>query len=354
MRKRMRIRSIYVRFTLLFLGIWWLMNIVTFGLIINTVAQNQKTNEFFQENINTEQNEKIRKRTGLVFLVTNATGTVLILLAVRSIVRPIKKLSEASKDVAKGNFDVEIESKGVDELGKLTADFNLMVKELKSIDEQRTEFVSNVSHEFRTPMTSIKGFANLLGKDDVTLEQRVEYSQIIVSESDRLIELATNLLKLSEIEHKIIREQSVLFSLDEQIRKTILILEPQWQKKNIQFDLDLEELSYQGEERLLAQVWLNLISNAIKFSNDGGKIEIKAYGTQAFIEVEIKDFGIGIADEEREQIFQQFYKTDASRSVEGNGLGLTIVKKIIAIFEGEIICESVVGEGTIFKIQLKK
>ena len=118
--------------------------------------------------------------------------------------------------------------------------------------------------------------------------------------------------------------------------------------------MDLEELSYQGEERLLAQVWLNLISNAIKFSNDGGKIEIKAYGTQAFIEVEIKDFGIGIADEEREQIFQQFYKTDASRSVEGNGLGLTIVKKIIAIFEGEIICESVVGEGTIFKIQLKK
>lgn len=216
----------------------------------------------------------------------------------------------------------------------------------------RKDFVSNVSHEFKTPITSIKGFAKLIRDGQLSNDQLLEYSDIIVNESERLSLLSSNLLKLSELDSKMIREQSTSFSLDEQIRKTILILEVQWSKKEIEFDIDLEQISITGDEHLLQEVWLNLIQNAIKFSNQNGIIKIGLYKNGDMVKVIITDHGIGIAEEDKQRIFERFYKGDKSRSKDGNGLGLVIAKKIVELSGGKLFFESELGKGTTFTVEL--
>jgi len=352
MKKSCFLKSIYAKFTIIFLGIWWLLNALTFG-VINIVMSNS-----FLTKLSIDRSElyyefhRIRMVTGLTFLFSSIVGTIIILIVVRGIVKPIKRLSTASKEVAKGNFDIEVKVKSKDEIGQLTADFNLMTKELKNIDFLRKDFVSNVSHEFKTPITSIKGFAKLIRDGQLSKDQMDEYSEIIVDESQRLSLLSSNLLKLSELDSKIIRGEATGFSLDEQIRKAILILEVQWSKKEIEFDIELEEATITGDEHLLQEVWLNLIQNAIKFSNQKGIIKIGLYKKSDKIKVEISDNGIGIADEDKERIFERFYKGDKSRSKEGNGLGLVIVKKIVELSNGKIDFESHLGKGTSFTVEL--
>ena len=352
MKKGLCFKSIYAKFTIIFLGIWWLLNASTFA-VINIVMSNS-----FLTKISVDRSElynefhRIRHITQATFLISSILGTVIILLVVRGIVKPIKRLSTASKEVAKGNFDTEVKIWSKDEIGQLTADFNLMTKELKNIDFMRKEFVSNVSHEFKTPITSIKGFARLIKDGQLSNDQINEYSEIIVDESERLSLLSSNLLKISELDSKVIHEQATLFSLDEQIRKTILILEVQWLKKEIEFDIDLEETKIMGDEHLLKEVWLNLIQNAIKFSNQKGIIKICIYKNIDNVKVEISDNGIGMAEKDKERIFERFYKGDKSRSKEGNGLGLVIVKKIIELSKGEINFESQLNKGSKFIVKL--
>jgi signal transduction histidine kinase len=295
---------------------------------------------------------RIRSATGLTFLLSAIIGTIIILIVVRGIVKPIKCISKASKEVAKGNFDIEVKIKSKDEIGQLTADFNLMTKELKNIDFLRKDFVSNVSHEFKTTITSIKGFAKLIREGQLSDDQISEYSGIIVNESDRLSLLSSNLLKLSELDSKMIREQATVFSLDEQIRKTILILETQWSKKEIEFDIELDEIVITADKHLLQEVWLNLIQNAIKFSSDKGIIKIILHKNGDMAKAEIADYGIGITDDDKGRIFERFYKSDKSRSKEGNGLGLVIVKKIVELSDGKIYFESKSGKGSTFTVEL--
>jgi signal transduction histidine kinase len=260
---------------------------------------------------------RIRRLIVLIFIISAIVGTFLILIAIRSVVKPIRRLSGASKEVAKGNFDVEVEITGIDELGQLTSDFNLMTKELKNIDVLRKDFVSNVSHEFKTPITSIKGYAKLINEGNLPDSQLKEYSEIIVNESERLSLLSSNLFKLSELDSQLIREQSTEFSLDEQIRKTVLLLEVLWEKKAIDLDINLEEIRIQADEALLQEVWLNLIQNAIKFSNQGGRIRIELHKNEYRAVFQIADTGIGIADSDKSRIFERFYKADKSRSRDG-------------------------------------
>ncbi|AIQ13016.1 sensor histidine kinase [Paenibacillus durus] len=352
MKKPRLLNSIYAKFAILFLLIWWVLNSLTFGVTINVIA-----NSFFDK-LSMDHDQlmaefrRVRMITGLVFLVSAAVGTIIILIAVRSIVKPIKRLSKASKEVAKGNFDIEVKVTSGDEMGQLTADFNLMTKELKNIDVLRKDFVSSVSHEFKTPITSIKGFAKLIRDNRLTDEQFSEYTEIIVNESERLSVLSSNLLKLSELDSKVIREQATVFSLDEQIRKAVLILEAAWSKKEIEFDIDLEEVIITGDEHLLQEVWLNLIQNAIKFSNQQGMIKIGLYRSGELVKVEIADHGIGIRAEDKERVFERFYKGDKSRSQDGNGLGLVIVKKIVEMSGGKVYFESEPGRGTTFIVEL--
>ncbi|MGB8452524.1 MAG: HAMP domain-containing sensor histidine kinase [Anaerocolumna sp.] len=357
MKKRFYFRSIYAKFAICFLSIWWLLNTLTFFAVIRILYNNhlldKLKNELDYMKVEyMEEVQRLRLLMGFTFLMSELVGTVLILFTVRYIVKPIKGLSEASREVAKGNFDVTISNNSMDEIGQLTADFNLMTKELKNIDILRKDFVSNVSHEYKTPITSILGYAKLIADNSLTEEQLKEYSGIIVNESERLAVLSTNLLRLSELDSKAIRDQSVLYSLDEQIRKIILLLEIQWSKKSMVFDIELEAIMFNGDKNLLSQVWLNLIQNAIKFSNQNGIIAIRLYKNQDAVIFHIKNQGIGISEEDKPHIFERFYKGDKSRSKEGNGLGLVLVKKIIDLSDGTIFFDSIPDKGTTFVVEL--
>lgn len=352
MKKRFYLKSIYTKFALIFLGIWWFLNSLTFWVVMGIMKNSVFTElpvdriEFFEEF------QRIRFATGLTFQMSAVIGTIIILLAVRKIVKPIKLISEASKEVAKGNFDIQVIIKSNDEIGQLAADFNLMAKELKSLDSIHKDFVSNVSHEFKTPITSIKGFAKLIKDGQLSDDQLQEYSDIIINESARLSLLSSNLLRLSELDSKSILEQATKFSLDEQIRNSLSILEADWTKKNLDLDIDLEKIAYLGDEHLLQQVWLNLIQNAIKFSNENGVIKVSLHQSDGVIRVDIADNGKGISDEDKERIFERFYKADKSRSRDGSGLGLAIVKKIVELSSGKIYFKSEQGKGSIFTVEL--
>jgi len=352
MKKPFHRQSIYARFAIIFLGIWWLLNSLTFGVVLKVMSNSSFSQQAFDRYEFFDEFKRMRTVTSMVFLISAVVGTIIILLAVRSIVKPIKRLSKAAKEVAKGNFEIEVKVQNTDEIGQLTTDFNLMTRELRNIDILRKDFVSNVSHEFKTPITSIKGFAKLIRDGKLSGDQIVEYSEIIVDESERLSLLSSNLLKISELDSKVIREQSKLFSLDEQIRKTILILENLWSKKEIEFDIELDKVSISGDEHLLQEVWLNLIQNAIKFSEQKGIIKISIDKKDDIVKVGITDHGRGIAKEDQSHIFERFYMGDKSRSKSGNGLGLVIVKKIVELSNGRIYFESNPEKGTSFFVEL--
>ncbi len=279
-------------------------------------------------------------------------GATLIALFVKRVVGPVLKLTWATKEVAKGNFDLQLEYQSDDEIGQLTENFNKMTRELKSIEYLRKDFITNVSHEFKTPIASIQGFAKLLQNDNLPAEEKREYTHIIVEEAARLSNLSSNILKLSKLENQEIVKRAILFSLDEQIRKSILLLEHEWNKKNIQFDLELDKIEYSGDEELLEQVWLNLIGNAIKFSNINGKIRIRLNQTARAVIVQIRDHGIGMSDETITRIFEKFYQGSKTRSHEGSGLGLSLVKRILDLYGGNIQVESKPSAGTTFIVEL--
>ncbi len=277
-------------------------------------------------------------------------GSVLFLFAGKIVVNPTKKLIKATEKVAAGDFDIELENHRTDEMGILISSFNTMAKELKSIEILRNDFISDISHEFRTPLTSIEGYTKLLG--DCNEEERKEYVDIIVGETKRLSILATNILTLNRIDNQNTSTPMENFVMDEQIRRAILLLENKWVGKDIKLEIDLENIQYRGNPNLLYQVWINLIDNAIKFSPKGETIEIKLYEEQRDIIFSIKDNGIGISKEEQKRIFDKFYKSDKSRNTDGNGLGLSIVKRIIDIHKGDILLKSNIDEGTNIMVRL--
>ena len=284
-------------------------------------------------------------------LIPIVLGTVIIFLATITVVKPIKLISEASKKVASGDFSIQLPVKGNTEVSELTRNFNLMVKELSANEYLHKEFVSNVSHEFKTPITSLKGYAKLLKSDDLTDDKRQEYADIIISESERLSNLSSKLLKLSEVENETIRNKKEHFSLDEQIRDAILLLQNEWEKKNLELDVDMEEVTINGCKELMILVWINLISNAIKYSRQGDLLKITLRQTDNIM-IEIRDSGIGMTKEDAGKIFQRFYKADKSRNSTGTGLGLSIVKKIIEIHNGMIYVDSELGKGSKFVVEL--
>lgn len=294
----------------------------------------------------------VGSRTWVTITSFILTGAVLIVLFGKKAVKPIVDLTHATQEVAKGNFDIQVENRSNDEIGQLTQNFNKMTRELKNIEYLRKDFISNVSHEFKTPIASIQGFAKLLQNGNLSEEEKEEYTDIIVEETARLSNLSSNILKISKLENQEILEQKVKFSLDEQIRKCILLLEHNWSKKNIEFDIDLDRTEYLGDEELLQQVWINLISNSIKFSHDNGKIDISLKNLDSHIEVKVIDYGIGMSKETANRVFEKFYQGDKTHSSEGNGLGLPLVKRILDICGGSITVESELNKQTSFIVNL--
>lgn len=313
-------------------------------------------NKMIISNINLETNMLERLISGVLetIIIAAIIGVLLVIVVARHIIKPIKKINKATEKVAKGDFSVNLETNRKDEIGELTTNFNKMVKELNNIEYLSKEFMSNVSHEFKTPIASIQGFAKLLKDEKTTEEEKKEYIDIIIEESERLTNLANNIQSLSKIENKEILSTNEEIVLDEQIRKCIVILNQKLEEKNIDISMEGENITLFGNEDLLQQVWINLINNAIKYTNENGKIEICIKENKNYIEVQVKDNGIGIEKEKQERIFEKFYQVDSSHGAEGNGLGLAIVKKIIDLHEGEIELKSDYGKGSIFIVKLPK
>ncbi|SCY75632.1 sensor histidine kinase [Alkaliphilus peptidifermentans] len=294
----------------------------------------------------------VASRVWFSILLYVLIGTLLIMLLAKRVVKPILKLTSATQEVAKGNFDIQVGNESKDEIGQLTHNFNKMTRELKNIEYLRKDFITNVSHEFKTPIASIQGFAKLLQKGNLSEQEKEEYTNIIVEETSRLSNLSSNILKLSKLENQEIVDKKAVFSLDEQIRKCILLLEYEWSKKNIEFDLELDKVQYQGDEELLQQVWINLLSNAIKFSSKDSIIKISLKQTATITCIKITDYGIGMSEETILRIFEKFYQGDKAHSYEGNGLGLPLVKRIVDLNEGNVYVESRLNTGTTFTIEL--
>ncbi|MEK4059031.1 MULTISPECIES: HAMP domain-containing sensor histidine kinase [Paenibacillus] len=303
------------------------------------------------------ENENIVNRMMLfVLLLVLLLGSICILIAARYLVEPIKALTNATKRLAKGDFEVELKVNRVDEIGDLTQSYVEMAGELKQLEQMRQDFVSNVSHEIQTPLTSISGFAKALRSDDLVVEEeRSEYLDIIIAESDRLSRLSDNLLKLASLDSEHHPFEAGSFTLDEQIRTVVVTCEPQWSAKGIVIDLELPvAVKIKGDEDQLKQVWMNLLSNSIKFTPQGGNIRIGIDVDATEISVIISDNGIGISPEEFSAVFQRFYKVDKSRNGinNGNGLGLAIVKKIVSLHQGSIEVDGAVGGGTTIIVRL--
>jgi signal transduction histidine kinase len=279
-------------------------------------------------------------------------GIVLFAYVSTIIIKPIKRLSTAMKVVGQGEYNVQVEHATNDEIGLLTKNFNQMTKELNKIETMRQEFIASVSHEIQSPLTSIRGFSAALKDDIVSEDKKIQYLTIIEKESTRLSQLSSNLLKLASLdsEHQTLTLQQ--YRLDEQIRHVVMALEPQWTKKNIEIDLDLSNVQMEADKDLLEQVWLNLVTNAIKYTPENGLVKISIHQKNEEIDVEIKDNGIGIAEEDQKYIFESFYKVDKSRTLKGSGLGLAITKKIVRLHEGAIRVESKKEQGSIFTVTL--
>jgi len=323
-----------------------------FGLKAYVMVQQQVLEIGLQPDSSLFSFTALRVWDALAFYI--AIGIILTMVLTKRVVRPIIRLTEATRRVATGNFDIELEVRSNDEIGLLTENFNRMVRELQNMEVLRKDFINNVSHEFKTPMASIKGFANLLKDPDMTEEERRDYLDIIVYETDRLAHLSSNLLKLSKLENQEIPELGETFSLDEQIRRAVLLLEGKWREKNLNFDIDMEKMTFQGSEELMQQVWLNLLGNAIKFSNPQGMIKINGVSEKDRLIIEIKDQGIGMNRETAKRLFEKFYQGNASHSSEGSGLGLPLVKRIIEIHKGTITVKSEIGEGSTLRIEIPK
>lgn len=288
----------------------------------------------------------------VAFIVCIIIGTIITGFVGRTILQPIHDLSKATSEVARGNFAVRVREPSDNEYGTLARNFNKMAQELSGIETLRGDFISNVSHEFKTPLASIQGFAKLLQDESLSPEDKREYTQIIIDETSRLTKLSSNILRLTKLENQTTIGKKNRFSIDEQIRKIILMLEPEWSKKNIDLDIDLEDVFYVGNEELMGQVWQNVINNAIKFTSEGGEIRVRLFRSDNGIVVKISDNGPSIPADKIEKIFEKFYQADHSRATEGNGLGLALVKRIIDLSGGHISVENLYEGGVCFNVEL--
>ncbi|AZN43733.1 HAMP domain-containing sensor histidine kinase [Paenibacillus albus] len=262
----------------------------------------------------------------------------------------------AIRRMSKGDFSVSIaKSEQIPQFGELAASINDMAAELSQLEQMRQTFISNVSHEIQSPLTSIRGFAKALQHEGIDDEQRNHYASIIENESTRLSKLSDNLLKLTTLEARDEPIRLKPLRLDQQVRSMILACEPLWMDKNINMDVNLdEEVTIYGDDELLSQVWMNILANSMKFTPEGGTVSVEVKQTAGGASVSITDTGIGISEGDLPHIFERFFKADKSRNgkLGGSGLGLSIVKRIVDMHNGTVTANSKADEGTTITVLL--
>lgn len=286
-------------------------------------------------------------------LISIVTGTTITFFVGKRILTPLSEITAAAKEVAKGDFSVRVdEEQKVQELGETIRTFNMMVHELSGIETLRNDFIVNVSHEFKTPIAAIEGYATLLREKNLSPKEYDEYTLMIIQSARQLSTLSGNILRISKLENQGFIADKCDFRLDEQIRQAILQLEPEWSKKEINLNIDLQKVTFHGNKELVMQVWSNLIGNAVKFSHQNGNITVSLISADGFVQVIVSDDGIGMSEEIKKHIFEKFYQGDSARSGIGNGLGLALAKRIIELCGGEIDVNSTDGNGTAFMVRL--
>lgn len=293
----------------------------------------------------------------LMFIASTVIGSVAAILLSRFFLQPIDNLRKAMERVKNGDYTAKV--KPIERpmrknatIAQLEDSFNAMTAELRNTELMRKDFISNFSHEFKTPIASVKGMAKQLYAGEVNEEQANEFLKIIYEESARLADLSDEILLLTRLEKQQIVPEQKTYSLDEQLRRCMLLFEEAWSEKNLDIDMDLDEIDYHSNEDLLAHVWNNLLGNAVKFTPANGSLFVSAKKLPTCIEVCIKDTGIGMDTETIAHIFDKFYQGDPSHTTPGNGLGLALVKKILTLIGGNISVESKPQEGSAFTVLL--
>lgn len=292
--------------------------------------------------------------TGVRMLIFGVVfGVAIAAILNHAFIKPLTDLAAAMRRVADGNFDTQLECKStISDIKEVYASFNLMVKALGETETLQTDFVSNVSHEFKTPINAIEGYASLLQDSELPREQQAQYVGKIIFNTKRLSDLVGNILLLSKVNNESIRPKANTYRLDEQIRQSIFALERKWTEKSIDLDIEMDEVEYCGYEGFMMHVWTNLIDNAIKFDSYGGSIRLRLKKDGERVRFTVSDTGPGIAPEEQSRIFTKFYQVDSSHKEEGNGLGLALVKRIVTSSGGNISVESEPGAGATFTVEL--
>lgn len=296
----------------------------------------------------------------LTFLLFAGTAFCFGFFGRRKHVAFFQSMLDALRRISKGDFNVNlaVRPNPNDGFGKLAESINHMAEQLNQMEQLRQEFISNVSHEIQSPLTSMNGFARILRTDQLSEEERHHYLSIIETESKRLSKLSDNLLKLTSLESKHHPFEPKRYRLDKQLRHIVLACEPQWLEKSIDLDISLGEAWIVADEELLSQVWVNLIHNSIKFTPEGGTIGIVLHQTKdedrTVTDVTISDTGIGIAEDDLPHVFERFYKADKARTRAsgGSGLGLSIAHRIVDMHHGTIRVQSKPGEGAAFSVTL--
>lgn len=290
----------------------------------------------------------------IAFLITSAIlGTIFASLMSKQLIKPLDELSRATQAVAKGDFSVRIdEPTNVQAINVLLNDFNKMAKELGSIEMFRSDFINNFSHEFKTPIVSICGFARQLEKGGLTEDEQKNYAHIIATNAEHLASMASSVLLMTKLENQEIVEGKEKYSLDNQIRDCILTMQNEWESKKIEFKVELDEVKFFGNKEIIGHIWANLIGNAIKFTPENGEIAIRMSENNNVVSVYVEDNGIGMSKEVLEHIFDKFYQGDKSHKTSGNGLGLPLTKRIVALCGGDISAQSTEGKGSIFRVDL--
>ncbi len=273
--------------------------------------------------------------------------------------RPVRKIIAAAEQIAKGNYEVRVprlrlsnQANGMNEVADC---FNKMAEELSGTETMQSDFIANVSHELKTPLSVIQNYGTLLQDSDISEEERVKYAKAVTEASRRLADLVTNILKLNKLENQMIYPSVTTYELNEQLCECLLRFENVWEEKCIEIETELDESVFvDADAELLSLVWNNLISNALKFTDNGGRVSVSLTSNDEFAVVRISDTGCGIAPEVGKHIFDKFYQGDTSHATQGNGLGLALVRRVVDIIGGEIGVESILGEGSTFTVKIRR
>ena len=322
-------------------------------LFVNTLADSMGL-VFNEENIGAAA-----KVTFLnVLLLTLLFGTIDHIRRKLMVDRPVKLITDATERIMQGDFSVRVRpmhGAGMEGFNQIGMAINAMATELAGTETLRTDFIANVSHELKTPLAVMGNYATMLQQPGISEEDRIEYAKAISHSSRRLAALITNILKLNKLENQQIFPQPQEFDLGEQLCESLLTFEDAWEKKNLEIETDIQDdVRIKSDPELLSLVWNNLISNAVKFTPEGGTIGVSLKADEKNVVVQVRDTGCGIDPETGKHIFEKFYQGDTSHATQGNGLGLALVKRVVDILQGEISVQSTPGQGSTFTVRIRR